>query len=60
MSRTIRLLVAGAALAGVVAPLSTASADPEPVCRFYWGEPLLTTTPGFPVQVVVYRPAYAC
>ncbi|HEV2891354.1 MAG TPA: hypothetical protein VGX28_13360 [Frankiaceae bacterium] len=60
MSRTIRMLLAGAALAGVVAPLSAASAGPEPFCRFYWGDPLVTTSSDFPVQVEVRRLAYAC
>ncbi len=62
MSRTIRLLLAGVALAGVAAPLTSASAEPivRPLCRFYWGDPLLTTSSNFPVQATVYNLEYAC
>ena len=53
--RTIRLALAAVAVAGVVVPATGAAAEPPP-CQMRW-EPFATTSPGFPVQATVYRPA---
>ena len=61
MPRSLRLVVAAVAVAGL-APFSAAHADPEPPGSFYWEhEPSVTVNPDArTITVDPGRPAYAC
>ena len=63
MSRTLRLAAVAVAIAGVVAPLSAASASPDPLCKLYWYEkPSVEVNPGSenPVTVNPGRAGWVC
>lgn len=60
MSRTIRLVLAAAALTAFV-PAASASADPDPLCRMHWEKPTVWYDEnGLPQHVVVERPYWVC
>jgi hypothetical protein len=59
--RTLRLLLAAAALAGTAAAATPASADPIVLCRFWLdGDHPIAETYGLPVYAAVPGVRYAC